>query len=64
MRLSFCHVLSWFANITNSKPNKPLAMNELINWPILLINQINMQTRGSTNKSPIKLSATKNKLTR
>ena len=21
MRLSFCHVLSWFANITNSKPN-------------------------------------------
>ena len=22
MRLSFCHVLSWFANITNSKPNK------------------------------------------
>ena len=21
IRLSFCHVLSWFANITNSKPN-------------------------------------------
>ena len=23
IRLSFCHVLSWFANIRNSKPNNP-----------------------------------------
>ena len=30
----------------------------------LLINQINMQMYGSTNKSPIKLSAVENKLTR
>ena len=29
----------------------------------LLINQINMQIHGSTNKSPIKLSAAENKLT-
>ena len=28
----------------------------MINYPSLLINQINMQTRGSTNKSPIKLN--------
>ena len=39
-------------------------MNQLINQPSLLINQINIQIRGSTNKSPIKLSAMENKLTR
>ena len=26
IRLSFCHVLSWFANITNSKPNTHLRL--------------------------------------
>ena len=38
-----------------------------INWlisQVFLINQINMQMCGSTNKSPIKLSVAENKLTR
>ena len=38
-----------------------------INWlisQVFLINQINMQMCGSTNKSPIKLSVEENKLTR
>ena len=30
MRLSFCHVLSWFANITNSKPNRPQTRRHLL----------------------------------
>ena len=35
----------------------------MINYLSLLINQTNMQMHGSTNKSPIKLSAAENKLT-
>ena len=29
MRLSFCHGLSWFANITNSKPKKIIEGKEI-----------------------------------
>ena len=32
IRLSFCHVLSWFANITNSKPNRFKSITSLGPW--------------------------------
>ena len=61
IRLSFCYVLSWFANITNSKPNKLII--ELINQHPTLevgilknINQLDVSENKLTGEIPRAIS--------